>query len=91
MEIYHREARAFHELLEIFQNVSRNFSKLKELKNNQHLLFVLKVAQKLKKKTKQNKKITFVDLMLKYASDTAKVRFLSPIFVQFCCVTSVAL
>ena len=27
MEIYHREARAFHKLLEIFQNVSRNFSK----------------------------------------------------------------
>ena len=38
--------RAFHKLLEIFQNVSRNFSK-RCSKNNQKLLFVMKVAQKL--------------------------------------------
>ena len=38
--------RAFHKLLEIFQNVSRNFSK-RCSNNNQKLLFVMKVAQKL--------------------------------------------
>ena len=51
MEISHREARAFHKLLEIFKNVCRNFSKSSS-KNNQHLLFVSKVAQKLLEKTK---------------------------------------
>ena len=53
-------------------------------KNNQKLLFVTKVAQKLLEKTK-----TFFGVMLKYANCTTKVRFLS-IFVQFCGVTSVA-
>ena len=80
MEISHREARAFHKLLEIFKNVCRNFSKSSS-KNNQHLLFVSKVARKNK---------NFFGLMLKYANGTAKVRFLG-IFVQFCCVTSVAI
>ena len=70
-------------LLEIFQNVSRYFSKICS-KNNQKLLFVTKVAQKLLEKTK-----TFLGLMLKYANCTTKVRFLS-IFVQFCGVNSVA-
>ena len=84
MEISHREARAFHKLLEIFKNVCRNFSKSSS-KNNQHLLFVSKVAQKLLEKNKN-----FFGLMLKYANGTAKVRFLG-IFVQFCCVTSVAI
>ena len=80
MEISHREARAFHKLLEIFKNVCRNFSKSSS-KNNQHLLFVSKVARVNK---------NFFGLMLKYANGTAKVRFLG-IFVQFCCVTSVAI
>ena len=81
--------KAFHKLLEIFQKVSRNFSKscskVAKKKNNQKLLFALtKVAQKLLKKTK-----TSFGLMLKNAICTTKVRFLS-IFVQFCGVTSVA-
>ena len=80
MEISHREARAFHKLLEIFKKVCRNFSKSSS-KNNQHLLFVSKVARVNK---------NFFGLMLKYANGTAKVRFLG-IFVQFCCVTSVAI
>ena len=43
--------RAFHKLLEIFQKVSRNFSKSCSnvaQKNNQKLLFVTKVARKNK-------------------------------------------
>ena len=80
--------KAFHKLLEIFQKVSRNFSKSCSKvakKNNQKLLLALtKVAQKLLKKTK-----TSFGLMLKNAIFTTKVRFLS-IFVQFCGVTSVA-
>ena len=81
--------KAFHKFLEIFQKVSRNFSKscskIVKKKNNQKLLFALtKVAQKLLKKTK-----TSFGLMLKNANCTTKVRFLS-IFVQFCGVTSVA-
>ena len=69
--------KAFHKLLEIFQKVSRNFSKScsKVAKKNN---------QKLLKKTK-----TSFGLMLKNANCTKKVRFLS-IFVQFCGVTSVA-
>ena len=58
---------AFHKLLEIFQNVSRNLKKL--LKNNQTLLFVTKNAQKLLEKAK-----TSFGLMLKYANCTTKVR-----------------
>ena len=74
---------AYHKLLEIFQKVSWNFSKSCS-KNNQKLLFVTKVAQKLLEKKK-----TFLDLMLTDENCTTKVRFLS-IFVQFCGVTSVA-
>ena len=70
-------------LLEIFQNVSRYFSKSCS-KNNQKLLLVTKITQKLLEKTK-----TVFGLMLKYANYTTKVRFLS-IFVQFCGVTRVA-
>ena len=62
--------------LEIFQKVSRNFSKSCS-KNDQKLLFVTKVAQKLLEKTK-----TFFALMLECANCTTKVRFLS-IFWQF--------
>ena len=43
--------RAFHKLLEIFQTVSRDFSRSCS-KNNQKLLFVTKVAQKLLEKKK---------------------------------------
>ena len=43
--------RAFHKLLEIFQTVSRDFSRSCS-KNNQKLLFVTKVAQKLLEKNK---------------------------------------
>ena len=53
-------------------------------KNNQKLLFVRKVAQKLLETNKN-----FFDLMLKYGHYTTKVRFLS-ISMQFCGVTSVA-
>ena len=53
-------------------------------KNNQKLLFVTKVAQKLLEKIK-----TFFAPMLKYENCTTKVRFVS-IFLQFCSVTSVA-
>ena len=56
----------------------------KSLKNNQKLLFVTKVAQKLLEKTD-----TFFGLKLKYANCTTKVRFLS-IFLRFCGVNSVA-
>ena len=79
--------RAFRKLLEIFQKVSRIFSKncsKVAQKNNQKLLFVTKVAQKMLQKAK-----TFLGLMLKDANCTTKVRFLS-IFVKFCGVTSVA-
>ena len=79
--------KAFHKLFEIFQKVSRNFSKRCSKvakKSNQKFLFALtKVAQKLLKKAK-----TF-GLMLKNANCTTKVRFLS-IFVRFCGVASVA-
>ena len=44
-------SRAFHKLLEIFQTVSRDFSRSCS-KNNQKLLFVTKVAQKLLEKNK---------------------------------------
>ena len=63
--------RAFHKLLEIFQTVSRDFSRSCS-KNNQKLLFVTKVAQKLLEK----KKLVY-GLVLKYANCTTKVRFLS--------------
>ena len=81
------QVRAFHKLLEIFQKVSHNFPKslLKSCsKNNQKLLFLTKVAQKLLEKTK-----TYFGLKLKFVNCTTKVRFLS-IFVQFHDVTSVA-
>ena len=64
-----------HKLLEIFQKVSRIFSKSCS-KNNQKLL----------EKTK-----TFLDLMLKYANFTTNYpRKISKHFVKFCGVTSVA-
>ena len=81
--ILHSAVRVFHKLLEIFQKVSRNFSKSCS-RNNQEVAFVTKVAQKLLEETK-----TFFALMLKFANCQTKVRFLS-IFVQFCGVTSVA-
>ena len=77
-----------------FPEVARDFPKrfpyfLKKLlksctKNNQKLLFLTKVAQKMLQKAK-----TFLGLMLKDANCTTKVRFLS-IFVKLCGVTSVA-
>ena len=58
----------------------------KSLKDNQKLLFVTKVAQKLLEETK-----TFFGLKPKYANCTtdSEVRFLS-IFLRFCGVNSVA-
>ena len=77
-----------------FRQVARDYPKsflefLKKLlkrcsKNNQKLLFVTKVAQKLLENIK-----TFFAPMLKYENCTTKVRFLS-IFAQFCSVTSIA-
>ena len=81
--ILHSAVRVFHKLLEIFQKVSRNFSKSCS-RNNQEIAFVTKVAQTFLEETK-----TFFGLMLKFANRQTKLRFLS-IFVQFCGVTSVA-
>ena len=66
----HAPSGAFQKLLEIFQNVSCNFSK-KLLKKQSKVVFVTKVAEKLLQNTK-----TFFGLMLKYANCTTKVRFL---------------
>ena len=54
MEIYHREARAFHKLLEIFQNVSRNFSKVAQKQST--LAFRLESCSKVEKKDKTKQK-----------------------------------
>ena len=65
--------RALHKLLEIFQNVSRNFSKV---------AFCNETCPKVAGRNKN-----FFGLMLKYANCTTTVQFLS-MFVQFCGVTS---
>ena len=75
-KLYRNIIRAFHKLLEIFQNVSRNF-----------LRSCSKVAQNTIKSC--SKKQNCFGLVLKYANCTTKVRFLS-IFVQFCGLTSIA-
>ena len=48
-QILNADIRAFHKLLEIFQKVSRNFSKSCS-KNNRKLVFARKVVQKLLEK-----------------------------------------
>jgi len=60
------DIRAFHKLLEIFQKVSRNFSKSCS-KSNRELLFERNVVQKLLEK---NKNLFICGLMLKYANCT---------------------
>ena len=64
--ILNADIRAFHKLLEIFQNVSLNFSKSCS-KNNRKLVFVRKVVQKLLEK---HKNLFIFGLMLKYANCT---------------------
>ena len=64
--ILNADIRAFHKLLEIFQKVSRNFSKSCS-KNNRELLFERKVVQKLLEK---NKNLFICGLMLKDANCT---------------------
>ena len=61
--ILNADIRALHKLLEIFQKVSRNFSKSCS-KNNRKLVFARKVVQKLLEK---NKNLFIFGLMLKYA------------------------
>ena len=77
---------ALHKLLEIFQKVTRDFTKScsKIAQETTKVAFCNETCSKVARKNQ-----TFFGLMLKYANCTTKIRFLS-ILGQFCGLTSVA-